>query len=895
MGEVYRATDTKLGREVAIKVLTPNLTQNRESIARFEREAKTLATLNHPNIAAIYGFDAAAETHFLVMELVEGETLDQRLKRGLVPVDEAMEIGRQIAEALEAAHEKGIIHRDLKPSNVKITPEGKVKVLDFGLAKAMGESPSSSSMHSTQEDSPTLIESLRADPTLPGVILGTAAYMSPEQARGKPVDKRSDIWSFGAVLYECLTGKRIFAGETATDSLGAVLHKEPDWSQLPPTTPSTIQLLLRKCLAKDRKRRLHDIADARVDLEQAISDPDSTSFGLAAAAVQDAARKIKKPVWALAIPWVLAALAAAFALFQRFPLARQTDGKGRLQTYTLGLNPEAPLSTASPLGSSIVISPDCSKVVYVGQKDGLVELYWKEINEPDFRLLPQSNKSWPAPVFSPDSERLAFFTMDGDLKVFAFQGGLPRKICDVGALVIGADWCEPDRLIYATPTGIYRVDVREASVPELILPKSEGEEFVHPRLLPGAKAMLVSVMSSNWVTSSLAVIDLGTKTRKPLELKGVYNAFFHLATRSLLYGRDDVMWARAFDPEKLEFSGPEVPLLKDVGRDWGARSHQFTMANSGTLLYARGHQTDPRYQLVWVKEHGSIELLPLAPGDYRFPRLAPGSELVVIGGPASQIMLVNLFQGLPTSIWKGADRLNSAAIAFDGTYAYFNQLKSNAVVVVRIKTDGTGWPQDIYKTPDENYWPAARSMDAKYLALLHGSRTGSSDIWIKDMTSEADPQPFVKTSANEVGPRFSPNGRWLAYAANTTDRYQVYVRGVSNGGLPIQVSKVTGAHPAWSPDGRRLYYIWGKQIMVAKIKTEEPLEFETPEVFATGRFASAGINAGANYDVFTGPDGDRLLMLKSIYEEPEPNLATHVTAVVNFDAYIRQQMVLRKP
>ncbi|MSU63197.1 MAG: serine/threonine protein kinase [Pedosphaera sp.] len=466
MGEVYRATDTKLGRDVAIKLLLEPFAGNKERLARFAREAQVLASLNHPNIAAIYGLEDSGDSKALVLELVEGETLSERVRRGPLPVEEALEVGDQIARALEAAHEKGIIHRDLKPGNVKLTPDGKVKVLDFGLAK-LAEIETTATPSSALEDSPTAL----ADNTRPGTILGTAAYMSPEQAKGKPVDKRTDIWSFGCVLYECLTGKKVFGGETATDSIGTVLHKEPDWTALPPATPASIQLLLRKCLAKDRKHRLHDIADARVDLEHAIANPGTSSMLLAGAAVAAEGRRRGRKLWMTALPWAVALAAVAFAFFRNGSPRGGSRGSSPAlrQTYTLLLDPKAPLSTSSPGGSSIVVSPDCSKVVYVGTRDGFHELFWKRTDDADFKPVPESNKSSPNVCFSSESNRLAFWTKDGTLKVFSFDGSNPRTIftASTNFYTFGAHWGTDNRMVYANVHGIYSI-VERSRYAELI-------------------------------------------------------------------------------------------------------------------------------------------------------------------------------------------------------------------------------------------------------------------------------------------------------------------------------------------------------------------------------------------------------------------------------------------
>ncbi len=847
-----------------------------------------LASLNHPNIAAIYGLEDSGEAKALVLELVEGETLAERVRRGPLPVEEALEVGEQIAKALEAAHEKGIIHRDLKPGNVKLTPEGKVKVLDFGLAK-LAETEPAAAPTSALEDSPTAL----ADNTRPGTILGTAAYMSPEQAKGKPVDKRTDIWSFGCVLYECLTGKKVFGGETATDSIGAVLHKEPDWTALPKELPPTIQLLLRKCLAKDRKRRLHDIADARVDLEQALGEPGSSTLVMAGAAVESAGRRERSRGWLTALPWVLTAAAVAFALLALRSSRSNTgsSAKPTLQTYTLNLHPDAPLATLGGLGSTVVISPDCSKVVYLGRKDGAIGLYWKRINDPEFTLIPDSVKTLGSPVFAPQSDRLAFFNALGDLYVFSFQGGKPRKIGQVGTPIIGAQWNPDNRILLATTEGIYVVEAKEGSTPVMILKvdKDKGERFLgHPRFMPGAKGAIFTVAHTNQVVS-LEALDLTTQARKKLDLTGSLNPLYYPATGHLLYGRDDVLWARAFDPLKLEFTGPEVSLLKDLGRDWAVASHQFSLADNGTLIYGRGHQLDPRYQLVWVRDRADPEVVPLAAGDYRAPRLAPDGKSAILtrgSSSAGKSLRVGLADGQAVELASGDSGTRTSAFAYDGTNVFFNREVGGELTVLRARADATATPEEIYRAKEDNIRAHAISPDGRFLALVRGY---PGDILLKDLKSADEARPFANTPANEAGPRFSPDGRWLAYTADIGDRFEAYVRRISEGGLPIQISKNGGSHPVWSRDGSKLYYLANKEIMVREVKSFEPLELDAPVVFATGRFRSSGLDPGPNYEAFTDAEGDRLLMLKSVEDEPEPSGATQVTVKVHFDEFIRQQ------
>ncbi len=896
MGEVYRASDTKLGREVAIKVLPASISRDPHSLGRFEREAKALAALNHPHIASIYGFEAERETHFLVLELVEGQTLSERLRRGRLPLDEALRVARQIAEAVEAAHAKGIIHRDLKPGNIKLTPEGRVKVLDFGLAK-MEESVRGSGTPASDPDAPTL----KAETTQPGAVMGTPAYMSPEQARGQEVDKRTDVWAFGCCLFECLAGSKPFRGDTVTDLMAEVLRSEPDWAALPAEVPREVVTLLHRCLEKDPRRRLSSLGDIAILLEDTTSSrlAGSPALMMAGADVESAARLERSRGWRHALPWALTtALAVAFALYalRSSRSATVSSAKPTLQTYTMNLHPDASLATLGIGGSMVVVSPDCSKVVYLGRKDGVEGLYWKRINDPEFRLIPDTTKAFGAPAFSPQSDRLVFFKQPDEIYLFSFQGGKPRKIGQTKVIVHGAHWNSDDQILFANADGIFMIEAKEGSTPKtiLMLEKEKGEYLLmHPQFLPGAKAMLFSMISTNRGVS-LEALDLATQARKKLDLRGSFNPLYYPATGHLLYGRDDVLWARPFDPQKLEFTGPEVSLVNDVGRDWMVASHQFSIANNGTLIYARGHQLDPRYELVWVRDRGAPEVLPLTPGNYALPRLAPDGKSVVVtrGLIRGETLLVNLGDGQATEVAEGDSETTTSAFAYDGTNVFFNRDVGGELTVFRKRADATGKTEEIYRVNyrakgESGTRAEAISPDGRFLAITRTLNLG--DILFKDLQSTNEPVPYANTPANEVGPRFSPDGRWLAYTANTGDRSEAYIRRVPDGGLPIQISRNGGVHPVWSRDGRKLYYRASKETMVVKIQSLEPLELEAPALFAPGRYRGAGLNAGPSYEAFADADGERLLMLKSVEDEPEPQGATQVTVKVHFDEYIREQ------
>ncbi len=503
MGEVYKARDTKLGREVAIKVLPPVYVRDPEWVARFEREARMLAALNHPNIATIHGLEQSEGAHYLVMELVPGETLAERLRQGPLGIEQALRIGSQIAEALEAAHEKGVMHRDLKPANVKVTPEGRVKVLDFGLAKAYAaEGAQDISQAAT----------LTALPTEEGRILGTAAYMSPEQARGKPVDKRTDIWAFGCVLYELLTGKRLFRGESPTDTVAAVLEREPDWQKLPPATPSKIRDLLRRCLQKDASRRLRDIGDARIEIEEAVSAP-AVALPTSSVTIPNGARNFWQTRWApVAVLIAVAILSAGIGFWYRKPV--RNEGPVARLTITF----PASQQLASLETHSVAISPDGTNLVYAASEQGVSQLYLRPIGSLEARLIP-GTEGGSAPFFSSDGRWIGFFA-GAKLKKIPVAGGPAITLCD-SPTNHGGDW-GPDGSIYFAPqeiSGIWRVSADGGTPEPVTTLDRQGGETAHlwPQILPGGKAILFTAWTGPGMDEDyLAIQTLGTSRHRIL-------------------------------------------------------------------------------------------------------------------------------------------------------------------------------------------------------------------------------------------------------------------------------------------------------------------------------------------------------------------------------------------
>ncbi|MCZ6878396.1 MAG: protein kinase, partial [Acidobacteria bacterium] len=616
MGEVYRAEDTTLDREVAIKVLPEQFTQDPQRLARFEREAKLLASLNHPNIASIHSFEHADDVHFLVLELVPGETLAERIAKGPLPVEEALEICRQIAEGVEAAHEKGVIHRDLKPANVKVTPEGKVKILDFGLAKAFEDEVPAADI----SQSPTMSEEM----TRAGVILGTAAYMSPEQAKGKPVDKRADVFAFGSVLYELLTGKRAFEGETITETLAAVLKSEPDWKRLPADTPWRIKELLEDSLQKNPHERPHDISHARIQVKKALKEP-VTALPMNVLQPQPALWK-RGSTWSLT---GLAILMAGLILWNLRTTAPATSTSTPPVVRSLVALPDD-LRMADLTKGVVVLSPDGTHLAYAAVRDGTTMLFLRAMDQLEAQPIP-GTENGTFPFFSPDGQWLGFFA-DAQLKKVLVSGGAPVILSDVASAYASASWGAAETIVIKpfVISALFQVSAEGGAPQPLTTLDSANSESDHrsPQVLPDARTVLFTVDSAG--TSQIVVQSLETEERRVV-LEGVTGARY-VPTGHLVYPQAGTLMAVAFDLEQLEVTGSPIPILQGV-METGVPSRfaHFAFSDTGTLVYV-STETDPSQQrtLVWVDRKGAEEPLETPPRSYSHPRLSPDGQKVVV-------------------------------------------------------------------------------------------------------------------------------------------------------------------------------------------------------------------------------------------------------------------------
>jgi serine/threonine protein kinase/Tol biopolymer transport system component len=734
MGEVYRAKDQKLGRDVAIKLLPEEFAKDSDRVARFQREAKVLASLNHPNIAAIHGLEESGGTNFLVLELVEGETLADRIKANPMPVEESLKTAMQIAEALEAAHEKGVVHRDLKPSNIKVTHDGKVKVLDFGLAKAFA-----GAQESDLSNSPTLSDMA----TQQGIILGTAAYMSPEQAKGKAVDKRADIWAFGVVLFEMLTGGQLFKGETVSETLAAVLMREPNFSTLPSNLHPRIRFLLEHCLEKEPRNRYHDIADARVGIQKILADPGGV-FAQPILAVEPR-RKLQT-----FLPWI----AAAIALGSVIPGVAVWKLKPMPSLQVTRLSHE--LSKDQQFGllveRALAISPDGLHIVYTTAEG----LYLRSLEELEAKIIPGTGAGLAKPFFSPDGKWVGYYSsQDNQLKKIAVSGGAPVSLTNVDALG-SFNWGSDNTIVF----GNFRVSAN-GGTPETLF--KTQQTVLHTQVLPDGKSVLFTSILSSPYRTMLHSIASG-------ENKDLFagDTAQYLPTGHIVYGLGNNLVAVPFDLQRLELAGGSVPMIEGVFRASGAL--QYAVSDSGTLAYVPGSSTGPANQrtLVWVDQKGKEEPVTAAPSDYRGPRISPDGKKValsVYNGDKSDIWVWDLARETMTRLtFREASR--NPLWSPDGKRVVFVLGGTTNSTVYWKAADGTGEDEKIGSLPNQSLLPWAWSSDGKALVTIDYPGGLAFDIGSLSMEGDHKWKPLLREKYIELQPKISPDGRWMAYMSD---------------------------------------------------------------------------------------------------------------------------------
>jgi Tol biopolymer transport system component len=870
MGEVYQAHDTKLGRDVAIKVLPEAFAHDPERLSRFQREAKMLAALNHSNIATIYGLEQSNGTSYLVMELVSGETLADRVKReGPVPIEEALIIAKQIAEALEAAHEKGIIHRDLKPANVKLTPEGKVKVLDFGLAKAFAGDAAS--------DDPSNSPTLSRAATMQGVILGTAAYMSPEQARGKVVDKRTDIWAFGCVLYELLTGKQTFHGEDVTDILAAVVRAEPDWQVLPAATPLKVRDLLRRCLQKDKALRLRDAGDARIEIQEAIAAPKDSGVTQAAPA---STSKVLLAVGAVAAVLVVLLGATLWGWWQS---ARPVERP--LVQLDVDLGPDVSLG-GSLAGADAILSPDGTRLVYVSQN----RLFTRRLDQPTATEMAGTQGAYE-PFFSPDGQWVAFFT-PGKLQKVSVDGGSAITLCDAGNAQ-GGSWSDDGTIIEArsTNTGLSLIPSSGGSPTPVTELQNGDQTHRWPQILPGGKAVLFTVSPSGagFDGANIEVVSLADHRRKTLVRGGFFGRY--LPSGHLVYVNRGTLFAVRFDVDRLEVHGTPVPVLDQVGYNGTFGSAQLDFSQTGTLIYRNGGAGGGLLTVAWLDGAGKVQPLLAKPGAYGRPSVSPDGQRLAL----------EVNEGSGTDIWVyDWQRDTMTRLTFTGTAQDPVWSPDNRYIAFRVagagtavtRSDGAGQPQLMTQSKNSQY-PYSFTPDGKRLAFGESSG-GSFHLWTVPLESDSaglragKPEIFLQTPADERNSSFSPDGRWLAYSSNESGTFQVYVRAFPDKGGKWQISNSGGTYPMWSRNGHELFFeTLDNHIMVAAYTVkDDSFVADKPRIWSEKQLGGV-VNTGRNVD--PAPDGKRLAALMQVDTPEDQKAQNHVIFLENFFDEVRRR------
>ncbi len=898
MGEVYRARDTRLGRDVAIKILPEAFAADPERLARFEREARILAALSHPNIAVVYGLErlrphraedgqirgeVSASVRLgggapaplnddghqaLVMELVEGEDLAQRLARGPVPLAESLAIARQIVDALDAAHERGIVHRDLKPANIVIRPDGVVKVLDFGLAKAI-EGPGGSDTALSQ--SPTLTSPVML--TGAGMILGTAAYMSPEQARGKPADKRVDIWAFGCVLFEMVTGERPFTGDTLTETLAAILERSIDWTTLPAATPDNVRSVLRRTLEKDPRRRLRDIADVRLELDEAPPSaprpPDATSrrtgIGWPLALVATA-------VVAAGIAWYVAARGAA---------------PGARAVARLSVTADGPLVGQGE--QAIAISADGRQLAYVAEVDGRRQLFLRAIDCFEATPIPGTEEA-DEPAFSPDGRWLAF-EANRRLKRVATGGGRPLDVCETAG-THGLSWASNTELLFTNGpvSAVFRVAVDGGKPVQVTKLAPRDLEHRYPAILPGGKALLYTEVLDTDSTPA----DIGHVVVESLETgerHQVTQAVWaqYVPTGHVIYAVGDAVFALPFDLARLEATGEPKLLLQGV-RASGSGVPLAAVSATGSLAYVPGHPDERHADLVWVDRAGRESPTGFSGVILVAPRLAPDSGRVIVanGSEASSadvdLWLFDLARGSRTRLTRGAASLS--AWAPDGErFAYSISDNGPAQVYVRRigasgSAAGTGDDEPLAAGPDTNF-ALSWSPDGTYVAGVSvNAAHASNDIWVYGVGDPSASRPFIATEFREGAPTFSPDGKWVAFASLKSGQSEIYMQPFPGPGQEWTISTDGGNEPVWARGSGQLFYRRGDAMMVVDITTSPAVVVGRPRQLFAGPYDRT-LASWPDYDAT--PDGQRLLMIRERPLEP----VSRINVVLNWSEELK--------
>jgi len=901
MGTVYRAEDSKLGRAVALKFLPEAFVADAERMARFTREAQMLASLNHPNIAGIYSVEEApgegsdVPRRFLVMELVEGETLQDRIDRGPLELSEALQITLQIATGLEEAHERGIIHRDLKPANIKWTPAKQVKILDFGLAKAFDPDSQTGSMPSGPGGSGqrlALSPTMTGMATQMGMLLGTAAYMSPEQARGEPVDRRADIWALGVVLTEMLTGKVLHRGKTVSDTLASVLARDPAWEELPADTPRPIRSLLERCLEKDSRARLRDVGEARIAIERFLADPtaEEVEQSQSQAAVAGA---MPEPTWRRALPWAVAALLAGALGVTAFVM--RPEPAPPAQSLRLNLELPADESLFTGYGSSAVLSPDGTQLAFILGSGNQHTLNLQSLDQWEGTLLVEGDGvSRPyQPFFSPDGHWIGYVT-PGEMRKVPVTGGTSIKLCDLDR-ARGASWGADGTIVFSGSPSSPLLQVPDTGGeprPLTELDKEKGDmSHRWPQWLPGGRAVLFTShrRASEFDEANIEVYDLDSGERTIVLQGGTYGRYIQTEPGSgfVIYANAGSLFAIPFDHERLEVTGPAAPAIEDVTFGGTEGSAQYSTSGDGKLAYGSGAAGILGHTVVWVDRDGKIEPLWEDQQYYRNPSLSPdGSRLAldILTEGQSDIWLYDIDRGVPTRLTFSDLDDHFPVWSPDGEYVYYAAEVDSSTAIFRKLADGSGDREEMLRLEGRTI-PGSITPDGQLLAFT--TETGGQN-WnigtIRLSEANAEPQMLLTSTFVEYGPKFSPDGRWYAYFSDESGNVEVYVRSVDGRGK-WQISNGGGYWPRWSPDGKELFFWLGTALFAADVElTGGSFRAGRAEQLFDGPFADLG-----SADVSdVSPDGQRVLTFQNL-TPVSTDSHQHVKLVLNWDEELKRR------
>ena len=880
MGEVYKARDTRLDRTVAIKVLPTHLADRAELRERFEREAKTIASLNHPHICTLYDTGHQDGVDFLVMEYIEGETLAQRLQRGALPIQQVLQFAIEIADALDKAHRKGITHRDLKPGNIMLTKSG-TKLLDFGLAKLAQEAAPVTPISQL----PTMKSAVTAE----GTILGTLQYIAPEQVEAKEVDARTDIFAFGAVIYEMATGKKAFEGKTSASVMAKILEAEPpSMASLQPMTPPALDRVVKKCLAKEPEDRWQTARDLCGELKwiaeggsQITSAPTVPAKGIRSLG----RRQLIVVLGALLLVTVISGV----AIWNLKPAL--TPPPKPVTRFTITLPPGQQLAVTTDAFPEVALSSDGTHLAYAARQGGTEQIYLRAMDSVEAKPI-LGTEGAEEPFFSPDGQWLGFFAGNKLMKI-SVTGGSPLILHDA-AQTRGASWGSQGNIIWGSSTEPIQ-QVADAGGTSQMLTRFENGETSHswPEFLPGGKAVLfaAATSNSNWTNAQIAVQLLGTGERRNLVQGGMYPHYS--PSGHLVYVQGGTLIALPFDPERLTATGAAVPVVEGVLQSTVYGSAVYNFSSTGTLVYVSGSIQSSQCKLVWVSRNGTEQPLTAPSRAYVQPRLSPDGRGVAVGitEPDRQVWLYDLSRDTLTRFtFQG----NSNLVPFwtpDGKRIAFTSNKEGARNIFWQLADGSGGLERL-TTSKFLHVPGSWSPDGKLLAFSEVTDTTGYDIWVLHM---GDPsagsgqarkaEPFLQTPFNEGAPEFSPDGRWLAYASNESGRREIYVQPYPGPGGKWQISTEGGWEPLWNRNGREMFYRNGNKMMAVEIATKPSFTAGTPKVLFEGKYEMPN-NSTPDYDV--SPDGQRFLMLKPV--EQEQAAPTQINVVLNWFEELKQKV-----